>query len=112
MSVFSRELLEGRVAVITGGGTGLGLAMARALGAVGARLVIASRNNEHLDSGADTLRAAGVDTLPLQCDVRDAEQVESMVAAAVDHFGRIDILVNNAAGNFVVRAEDLSVGGW
>jgi len=112
VSVFSAEILGGKVAVITGGGTGLGLAMARAFGAVGAKLVIASRDNGHLDSGAATLRAEGVETLPLQCDVRDAEQVERMVAAAVDHFGRIDILVNNAAGNFVVRAEDLSVGGW
>ncbi|MGD8328130.1 MAG: SDR family oxidoreductase [Acidobacteriota bacterium] len=112
MSVFSPDLLAGRVALITGGGTGLGLAMARCFGAVGARLVIASRNPEHVEAGATVLRGEGVEVLPLRCDVRDAEEVRDMVADSVEHFGRLDILVNNAAGNFVVRAEDLSVGGW
>ncbi len=112
MSVFAAELLAGKVALITGGGTGLGLAMARGFGAVGARLVIASRNDEHVEGGAETLRGEGTETLPLVCDVRDPDQVEQMVTAAIEHFGRIDVLVNNAAGNFVVRAEDLSVGGW
>lgn len=112
MSVFAEDLLAGKVALITGGGTGLGLAMARGFGAVGARLVIASRSNEHVEAGAATLRGEGVETLPLICDVRDPDRVEQMVAAALEHFGRIDVLVNNAAGNFVVRAEDLSVGGW
>jgi len=110
--VFAPDLLAGKVALITGGGTGLGLAMARSFGAVGARLVIASRSTDNLEAGAAVLHDEGVDTLPLVCDVRDAEQVERMVAGALDHFGRVDVLVNNAAGNFVVRAEDLSVGGW
>jgi NAD(P)-dependent dehydrogenase (short-subunit alcohol dehydrogenase family) len=105
-------MLSGKVALITGGGTGLGLAMARTFGAAGARLVIASRNREHLDAGAGSLRAAGSEVLPLTCDVRDPQQVGDMVAAAVEHYGRLDVLVNNAAGNFVVRAEDLSPGGW
>jgi len=112
VSVFAADLLAGKVALITGGGTGLGLAMARNFGAVGATLVIASRSNEHVEAGAVTLRGEGVETLPLVCDVRDPDGVEQMVAAAVEHYGRIDVLVNNAAGNFVVRAEDLSVGGW
>jgi NAD(P)-dependent dehydrogenase (short-subunit alcohol dehydrogenase family) len=112
MAVFAPDLLSGKVVLITGGGTGLGLAMAKTFGALGARLVIASRSEEHLESGAAVLREAGVDTLTLACDVRDADAVKSTVAAAVEHFGRIDVLVNNAAGNFLVRAEDLSVGGW
>lgn len=112
MAFFSDNLLAGKVALITGGGTGLGLAMARAFGAVGAKLVIASRSTEHVEAGAETLRAAGVEVLPLVCDVRDPDQVESMIGAAVDHFGGVDVLVNNAAGNFLVRAEDLSPGGW
>ena len=112
MNVFSRNLLADKVALITGGGTGLGLAMARAFGAVGARLVIASRSDEHVENGAAALKDSGVEVLPIVCDVREPEQVSTMVAAAVGHFGRLDVLVNNAAGNFVVRAEDLSVGGW
>jgi len=112
MAVFAPDLLSGKVVLITGGGTGLGLAMARTFGDLGARLVIASRSAEHLESGAAALRDAGVETLTLVCDVRDADEVARTVAAAVQHFGRIDVLVNNAAGNFVVRAEDLSVGGW
>ncbi len=112
MRVFSENLLAGKVILVTGGGTGLGLAMARGFGAVGARLVIASRAREHLEEGAETLRGEGVEVLPLVCDVREPEQVNDMVSASVERCGRLDALVNNAAGNFVVRAEDLSVGGW
>jgi len=112
VSVFTADMLAGKVALITGGGTGLGLSMARTFGEVGARLVIASRNPEHLEAGAATLRDQGIEVLPLTCDVRDPQQVDDTVDAAVEHFGRVDILVNNAAGNFVVRAEDLSPGGW
>ncbi len=112
MNVFAANLLADRVALITGGGTGLGLAMARAFGAAGAKLVIASRSAANVEGGAATLTDAGIDALPLVCDVREPQQVEETVAAGVEHFGRLDVLVNNAAGNFVVRAEDLSVGGW
>ena len=112
MGFFSDNLLEGKVALITGGGTGLGLATARAFGANGAKLVIASRSKEHVEGGAETLRPAGIEVLPLVCDVRDPDQVNAMVGATVGHFGRLDVLVNNAAGNFLVRAEDLSPGGW
>ena len=95
---------------ITGGGTGLGLGMARAFGAVGAKLVIASRSSEHVEAGAETLRAAGIEVLPLVCDVRDPDQVEEMVGTAVDHFGRLDVVVNNAGflrdRMFVSTSED------
>ena len=112
MGFFSDNLLEGKVALITGGGTGLGLATARAFGANGAKLVIASRSAEHVEGGAATLREQEIEALPLVCDVREPNQVEAMVDAAIEHFGRVDVLVNNAAGNFLVRAEDLSPGGW
>lgn len=112
MGFFSDNLLEGKVALITGGGTGLGLATARAFGANGAKLVIASRSAEHVEDGAATLREEEIETLPLVCDVREPDQVEAMVDTAIEHFGRVDVLVNNAAGNFLVRAEDLSPGGW
>ena len=105
-------MLEGQVAIVTGGGTGLGLAIARRIGELGGRIAIASRRSENLEAGSAALRHAGLDPLCIQVDVRNPEQVDEMVTRAVKHFGRIDILVNNAAGNFVCRAEDLSPNGW
>jgi NAD(P)-dependent dehydrogenase (short-subunit alcohol dehydrogenase family) len=110
--MFAPELFKDRVAVITGGGTGLGLAIARRLGELGARVTIASRNSENLERGSAELRHAGLDPLCVQLDVRNPEQVDEMVHRVLRHFGRIDILVNNAAGNFICRAEDLSPNGW
>jgi NAD(P)-dependent dehydrogenase (short-subunit alcohol dehydrogenase family) len=110
--MFAKELFKDRVAVITGGGTGLGLAIAKRLGELGARLTIASRNSENLEHGSAELRHAGLDPLCVQLDVRNPEQVDEMVQRVLRHFGRIDVLVNNAAGNFICRAEDLSPNGW
>jgi NAD(P)-dependent dehydrogenase (short-subunit alcohol dehydrogenase family) len=104
--------LSRRVAIITGGGTGIGLAIAKRLGALGAQLVIGSRNAAHIEQGSDELRHAGFDSLAVQLDVRKPEQVDEMVHRVLHHYGRIDILVNNAAGNFVCRAENLSPNGW
>lgn len=110
--MFSPQLFDGQVAVITGGGTGIGLAIARRLGSLGASIAIASRNSEHLEQGSAALREAGIDALAVQLDVRKPEQVDEMVERTVKHFGSLDILVNNAAGNFICRAEDLSPNGW
>jgi len=110
--MFAPSLFKDRVAVITGGGTGIGLAIARRLGELGARVTIASRNSENLEHGSAELRHAGLDPLCVQLDVRNPEQVDEMVQRVLRHFGRIDILVNNAAGNFICRAEDLSPNGW
>src|SRR3954469_2444115 len=110
--MFGPEMLKDRVAVITGGGTGIGLAVAKRLGALGARIVIGSRNSANLEAGSAELRHAGLDPLTVQIDVRNPEQVDEMVERTVKHFGHIDILVNNAAGNFICRAEDLSINGW
>jgi NAD(P)-dependent dehydrogenase (short-subunit alcohol dehydrogenase family) len=110
--MFIPTLLEGQVAVITGGGTGIGLAIAKRLGALGARIVIGSRNSANLESGSAELRHAGLDPLAVQVDVRNPEQVDELVERSVRHFGHIDILINNAAGNFVCRAEELSPNGW
>ena len=110
--MFAPGLFNDQVVVITGGGTGLGLAIARRLGSLGARVAIASRNSVHLERGCAALRAVGVDALAVQLDVRNPEQVDEMVERTVKHFGGIDILVNNAAGNFICRAEDLSPNGW
>jgi NAD(P)-dependent dehydrogenase (short-subunit alcohol dehydrogenase family) len=104
--------LKNQVAVITGGGTGIGLAIATRHGSLGARIAIASRDSGHLEKGCAALREAGIDPLAIQLDVRKPEQVDEMVERTVKHFGSFDILVNNAAGNFICRAEDLSPNGW
>jgi NAD(P)-dependent dehydrogenase (short-subunit alcohol dehydrogenase family) len=110
--MFEKDLLKDQVAVITGGGTGIGLAIARRLGTLGAKIAIASRNSEHLEAGCAALCDAGIDALAAQLDVRNPEQVDEMVVRTVKHFGSLDILVNNAAGNFICKAEDLSPNGW
>ncbi|MBA3639835.1 MAG: SDR family oxidoreductase [Acidobacteriota bacterium] len=110
--MFLPNLLKGQVAIVTGGGTGLGLAIAKRLGELGARIVIGSRNSENIEKGSAELRHAGLDPLAVQVDVRNPEQVDEMIQRTIRHFGRIDILVNNAAGNFVVKAEELSPNGW
>lgn len=109
------DTLEGRVAVITGGSSGLGLAMAEYFGRLGASIVITGRNEERLAAAAATLEkneGRGSDVLTVPMDVRDPAQVNTTLSAALDRYGRVDILVNNAAGNFAVPAEDLSVNGW
>jgi len=110
--MFSPEMLKGRVAIVTGGGTGIGLAIAKRLGALGARIAIGSRDSQHLERGSAELLQAGLDPLTVQVDVRNPEQVDELVERTVRHFGRIDVLVNNAAGNFICRAEELSPNGW
>jgi len=100
------------VALITGGGTGIGLAIGRALSEEGYNLVIASRSSENLARGAEHLRASGADVLEQPTDVRKPEQVRLLMDATRKRRGRLDVLVNNAAGNFVVRSEDLSPNGW
>jgi NAD(P)-dependent dehydrogenase (short-subunit alcohol dehydrogenase family) len=110
--MFATRVLAGQTAIVTGGGTGIGLAIARALGALGANVAIASRNQAHLDEGLASLKDVGCRALALGVDVRRPEDVDRMVSATVDAFGRIDILINNAAGNFICKAEDLSPNGW
>jgi NAD(P)-dependent dehydrogenase (short-subunit alcohol dehydrogenase family) len=110
--MLSPTVLKDQVAIVTGGGTGIGLAIAQRLGELGANVAIGSRSAENLERGSAALRHAGLDPLAVQIDVRNPEQVDEMVHRVVRHFGRIDILVNNAAGNFICRAEDLSPNGW
>ena len=110
--MFASPVLEGQTAVVTGGGTGIGLAIARALGRLGATVAIASRNPDHLHAGAEALRSDGTRVFTATVDVRDPVQVDAMVEDVVRETGRIDILVNNAAGNFICKAEDLSPNGW
>ncbi len=100
------------VAIVTGGGTGLGLAIARWLGQHGYDLALASRSPDHLASGAGELGRTGAQVLTVPTDVREPEQVDRMVHAVAERFGRLDVLVNNAAGNFVVPAESITPNGW
>jgi NAD(P)-dependent dehydrogenase (short-subunit alcohol dehydrogenase family) len=110
--MFLPHLFQDRVVIVTGGGTGIGLATAKRLGELGAKIAIGSRNSANLERGSAELRHAGLDPLAVQVDVRLPEQVDEMAARVVRHFGRIDALVNNAAGNFISRAEELSPNGW
>lgn len=102
----------GQVAVVTGGGTGIGLGIASELARLGANVVLASRNLEHLERAATSIRALGVKALAVPTDIRQSDQVEALMTAAVAEFGRIDVLVNAAAGNFIVDSDKLSVNGW
>jgi hypothetical protein len=99
--------LDGRVAVVTGGGTGLGLEIGRQLAARGARVAIASRNPDNLRQGEALIRSLGGEVASFVCDVRDARAVRHTAEAIERRFGRLDLLVNNAAGNFVRPAESL-----
>jgi len=104
--------LQGRVAIITGGGTGIGFAIAKEYARLGARLVLASRSADHLEPAARELNALGAEAIAVPTDVRAPEQVDRLMVQAVERFGSIDIMVNNAAGNFICPAEKLSANGW
>ena len=103
--VFAKTLLQGKVIVVTGGGTGLGRAMGERFLSLGAKLVITGRRGEVLRTAAGEMNG---EVLPVTCDVRDAGQVTALIDAAEAHFGRVDALVNNAAGNFISPTERLS----
>jgi hypothetical protein len=98
--------------VVTGGGTGLGRSIAERLARGGYDLTIASRRREHLDEAAEAIRALGARVLVVPTDVRDAGQVDDLFAAVRREYGRLDALVNNAAGNFIARAESITPNGW
>jgi NAD(P)-dependent dehydrogenase (short-subunit alcohol dehydrogenase family) len=106
--MFERDLLREHVVFITGGGTGLGLSMARRLSSLGASLFLVGRRAEPLRKAAEELAAAKGDCAFAVCDVRDPTAVEAAVAAAEQRYGGVTTLVNNAAGNFLARTETLS----
>jgi peroxisomal 2,4-dienoyl-CoA reductase len=111
-NIFAEGILKGRVAFVTGGGTGITGGVARALAEAGARVALVSRKLEHLEPAAAKINEAGGEALAVAADVRDYEAVERAVAATVEHFGRIDIAVNGAAGNFLCKASELSPNGF
>ena len=111
-NVFAGDILKGRVAFVTGGGTGITGGVARALAEAGASVALVSRKLEHLEPAAAKINEAGGEALAVAADVRDYAAVERAVAATVERFGRIDIAVNGAAGNFLCKAEELSPNGF
>jgi peroxisomal 2,4-dienoyl-CoA reductase len=110
--IFQDNLLEGQVALVTGGGTGIGFGIASELARYGAAVAIASRSPDHLTPALDKLQAAGATALGIETNVREPESIKAAVTKTVEEWGRIDILVNNAAGNFYAPSAGLSPNGW
>jgi NAD(P)-dependent dehydrogenase (short-subunit alcohol dehydrogenase family) len=104
--------LSGRVAIVTGGGSGIGRQMAEGLAEAGADLVLCARRPERCEQAAEELRALGVRAIGLRCDVRDPAEVEGMVERARSELGRIDVLVNNSGTAWGAPAEDYPLDGW
>ncbi len=98
-----------KIVLISGGATGLGLAMAKKIGSYGATMVILSRNEERLNEAVESMKKEGINAHYYVCDVRDHEKVEETVQDIWKGLGPINCLINNAAGNFISRTEDLSV---
>jgi len=111
-SVFVDGLLRGQTALVTGGGSGIGAGIAKRLAKQGAKVSLVGRSKDKLDNIAAEIRAADGEALPLPADVRDYAAVEGAVRETVSQFGRLDILVNSAAGNFLAPAAALSSGGF
>jgi NAD(P)-dependent dehydrogenase (short-subunit alcohol dehydrogenase family) len=111
-SPFRPDLFAGQVAFVTGGATGIGKEICRVFGQHGARIAIASRKREALDAAAAELAAEGIDVHADSCDVRDADAVQRVVEGIVAHFGRLDVVVNNAAGNFPAPITKISPNGF
>jgi len=103
---------DGQCVFVTGAGTGLGKAIASEFARLGASIVIASRKPEHLEAGREAIEAIGAEVLTVECDIRDAESISAAFDAATGRFGLPDVLVNNAAANFPVPAEDMSPNAW
>jgi peroxisomal 2,4-dienoyl-CoA reductase len=122
MKLFADEILKGHVAFVTGGGTGITGGVARALAEAGANVALVSRSLEHLEPAAKaindargtspTVREGVGEAFVVATDVRKPDEVEKAIAATVERFGKVDIVVNGAAGNFLCKAEELSPNGF
>ncbi len=110
--IFAENILQGKVAFVTGGGTGITGGIARAISEHGAKLAITSRKEENLAPMKKTIEDAGGECFAIAADVRDYEAVENAIAKTVEHYGKIDIVINGAAGNFLCAADQLSANGF
>ncbi len=114
-TIFAQGLFNDKIALITGGGSGIGLACARELAALGASVALCGRKADKIHSAIDALRN---DAIPEErsfgstCDIRDPDQISAFVSQVLSRFGRIDILINNAGGQFPSPAENMSPKGW
>lgn len=114
-SIFRERLFDGQVVLVTGGGSGIGLATARELGSLGASVAICGRKQEKLELALTSLGEGGMPTERLfagPCDIREPEQIARFVGEVLAKFGRIDVLVNNAGGQFPSPAEAMTPKGW
>src|SRR5882762_5364410 len=111
-TIFVDGLLNDHVAFVTGGGTGITGGVARALAEAGAGVALVSRQMDHLEPAAAAINDAGGQAFAVAADVRNPDDVAKAIAATVEHFGKIDIVINGAAGNFLCPAEQLSPNGF
>jgi len=112
VSPFRADCLAGRVVLVTGGATGIGLGCCKAFGQHGAKVAMMGRRAEVLEKAVSELKELGIEAFGVQGDVRDMAKCEAACAAVVERFGRLDFLINNAAGNFMVPAENLTPNGY
>jgi len=110
--IFAPNLLSGKLALITGGGTGIGFATARELGSLGARIVIAARDLARLEEAVVSLKAEGIEAHAHPVNIRDENEVDALFETVVEHYGLPDILVNNAGGQFEAPAVEISANGF
>jgi 3-oxoacyl-[acyl-carrier protein] reductase len=104
--------LEGKTAIVTGGGTGIGKSIAIEFARAGADVALCSRKLEHLEPVVKTVRDLGKRSFAVAVDVRQEDQVKAMVERVVQEWGRLDIMVNNAGASFRAKPEDISANGW
>jgi len=112
VSDFKENILEGRVALVTGGGTGIGKEISRTLGKHGAKIVITSRKQENLDAARKEFEKEGIECLALSSDVRNPEAVEQVIISAIEKYGSLNIVVNCAAGMFPAPIERMSYNAF
>lgn len=110
--IFADDILQGKVAFVTGGGTGITGGIATAFAKYGASVAITSRKMENLEAKKQFIEENGGRCFAVAADVRDYEAVESSIAQTIEHYGKIDIVVNGAAGNFLAAADKLSANGF
>ena len=111
-TIFKDGIFQDKVAIITGGGTGIGLRTARELAQLGCTVVLGSRNKENLDIAAKQITDEGGKALAVQCNIREDESVKACIATVLEKFGKIDFLVNNGGGQFPSPAEMINRKGW